>query len=297
MASKAEQPTNKPSPTVRRRELGRELRRLREAAKLRREDAAEYIDLSVPSVSKIETGKQAVTVPAVRALLQLYGVGSPLADHLVNLAKQANMRGWWVTFGDTVPDFFRTFVGLESDAAEEWTYESESIPGLFQTPEYTKAVRYAFEPTASDADLERSVALRAARQERLTADNPLRVHAIVNEGALWRQVGGPDAMRRQLQHLESVAARDNVTIQVLPFSAGAHPAMVSSFSMLRFPEESMSTVYVEFDRGAVYPERKPDVDHYVDKFERVKAVALGREESIEKIARVGDDLQKGAGSR
>lgn len=284
-------------PTVKRRELGRELRRLREEAGVSREDAAEYIALSVPSLTKGENGKQALKLPAVRSLLQLYGVGSPLADYLLTLTREANQRGWWVTFGDTVPDWFKTYVGLEGDAAELWTWQASFVPGLFQTRRYIKAVRLAHTPNTTETDLERSVALREARQRRLTGDNPLHVHAIIDEGVLRRLVGGVDVMREQLEHLWTMAQLDHVTIQVLPFSVGAHLA-TSSFSLLRFPDESMSTAYVEFDRGAVYPERPTDVDYYTELFRRLsEEFAEDRKKTIETIARAGDDLKKGARSR
>jgi transcriptional regulator with XRE-family HTH domain len=287
---------NGPGPTVKRRELGRELRRHREEAGVSREAAAEYIGLSVPSLTKGENGKQAMKLAAVRSLLQLYGVGSPEADYLLTLARAANQRGWWVTFGDTVPDWFKTYVGLEGDAAELWTWQSV-VPGLLQTPRYIKAARLAHSPNASEADLERSVALREARQERLTAEKPLHVHAVMDESVLRRLVGGVDVMREQLQHLLTMAELDHVTVQVLPFSIGAHPA-TSSFSLLRFPDESMSTAYVEIDRGAVYPERPPDVEFYTDLFRRLSAeFAEDAEKSMEMIARAGDDLEKGARSR
>jgi len=230
---------------------------------------------------KIEGGGW--TVPIVRFLVER---GIPVCAHLGFTPQSVHALGGYRIQGRG-----------EAAAAELRTWQDSFVPGLFQLPAYVRALRLASAPDASAENLDRSVGLRSARQERLTGDNSLHFHAIVGEGVLRRCVGGVEVMRAQLNHMRDMAERlDHVTLQVVPFTVGAHPA-TSSFSLLRFPDESMSTAYVEFDRGAVYPERKPDVDYYTELFRRLSTeFALDRAASIEMIARAGDDLEKGAGS-
>jgi Domain of unknown function (DUF5753) len=175
-----------------------------------------------------------------------------------------------------VPHWFADFLGMETVASEVWIYESEYIPGLLQTQEYVEAVRSG----SIHSDAERFTRLRATRQKRLVDDDPLILRAVLNEAVVCRVVGGPDVMRRQVRHVIDTARLPNVTVQVLPFSVGYHPAMVGSFAALRFPEAPMNTVYVEIKGGAIYMEKPPDVERYTANFERLTEVALGGEEMV-----------------
>jgi len=269
-----------PGPTVRRRQLGLELRRLREARGITRDEAAEYVGVQPPTLSRIELGRQGIRVANIRLLLMLYRVESPEADALLRLAGEASQRGWWASYGDTMPDWFRSFVGLEADAAEIWSYVNELVPGLLQTPDYARAVIRAVHPSTTDAELERQVELRRARQNRLREADPPRYRALLNEAVLHRMVGGPDVMAAQLTHLEHVAALPHVNLRVITFAVGAHPVMAGPFTVLRFPDEPRSNcVYIDNDRGALYLERPADLDHYTDTFERTAAVALDEQAS------------------
>ncbi|MCY7342577.1 MAG: helix-turn-helix transcriptional regulator [Pseudonocardia sp.] len=264
-----------PGPTVRRRQLGLELRRLREARGITRDEAAEYVGVQPPTLSRIELGRQGIRVANIRLLLMLYRVESPEADALLRLAGEARQRGWWASYGDTMPDWFRSFVGLEADAAEIWTYQSELVPGLLQTTDYVRAVMRAAHPSISEAELERQVELRRARQNRLRNSNPPSYRVLMNEAVLHRMVGGPAVMAAQLAHLEEMAALPHVSLRVISFAVGAHASMVGAFVMLTFPDEPRSNcVYVDNDRGALYLERPADLDHYTAAFERSAAVAL-----------------------
>ncbi len=277
-----------PSPTVRKRQLGMELRRLREAARKSQEDAGQWVGVPATTISKMETGKQRVTLAYLRLLLQLYDIGSPHTEALERLAREANQRGWWVEYGNTVPSWFADYVGMETAAAEVWTYESEFIPGLLQTPQYTEAVTLAH-PTSTREEAERFADVRATRQQRLTSgDEPLILRAVVNEAALRREVGGRGLMRAQAGRIAELARLPNVNVQVLPFSAGAHPGMIGSFTALRFPDAPMNTVYIELDGGAIYLERPAEIDRYTTTFESIGDLALAQDETAALLDQMGE---------
>jgi hypothetical protein len=275
-----------PSPTVRRRQLGMELRRLREAAGRSQEDAGRWLDIPATAISKMETGKQRVTSAYLKLLLQLYDVGSPHAEALERVRRESSQRGWWAAYGDTVPKWFADYVGMETAAAEVWTYEAEFVPGLLQVPQYTEAVTAATNPAIAPDQIRRFGEVRAARQQRLTSDDPLTLRAVINEAALRREVGGPDVMRAQARRLAEAARLPNVTVQILPFSIGAHPAMLGAFTALRFPEEPMNTVYVELDGAALYLEAPPAVRRYADTFERLTHLALDADSTVELLTQI-----------
>jgi transcriptional regulator with XRE-family HTH domain len=278
-------------PTVRRRQLGLELRRLRETAGKTPREAADWLEISTSTLSKIELGRQAIKGTHVRLLTQLYGVGAPDADTLLRLARDANQRGWWAAYGATVPDWVRTYVGLEEDASELWVYESGLMLGLFQTPAYAEAITAAAHPEAGADELARLVAFRTARQERLFGDWAPSLRVVLDEAVLHRLVGGPTVMREQLDHLTEVAQLPHVTVSVHPFSAGAHSSIGSAFTLLRFADTlGMNCVYLENDRGALYLERPADVDRYAAMFEQLSRSALSAEESLQLVARLAAEL-------
>jgi transcriptional regulator with XRE-family HTH domain len=198
------------SPTVRRRQLGMELQRLREAAGKNQEEAGTWIGVSSSQISKYENGERRVKVGYVRSLCELYNVDAPHKEFLVRLAQESDQRGWWADYGNTVPEWYKYFLGFETAAQEIHTYHSELIPGLLQIPDYIKAI-------ANDApadEVERAIRIRSTRQERLTdVSSPLQLRVIMNEAILHRDIGGPEVMLRQLHHLIEVARLSNVTIQ------------------------------------------------------------------------------------
>ncbi|MGH3883080.1 MAG: helix-turn-helix domain-containing protein [Pseudonocardiaceae bacterium] len=283
--------TTGPGPTVRRRQLGKELRRLRESAGKTINEAALWVGIKAPTVSKIENGRQAIRPTNVRLLLQLYGIEAPDADTLIRLAGEANQRGWWASYGDTVPDWFRNFVGLEADASEINGYDSELVPGQLQTAEYAEAIILAAHPRTTQAELKRLVTFRHERQERLVGNTPPRLHFVLNEAVLRRPVGGVDAFGKQLDHLAEMAQLPHVDLQMLPFAAGPHAAMGQTFTMLRFPgdEAGLDFVYLENDRGALYLERPADVARYQTIFTQLATAALSSDETRKFLARVGGE--------
>ena len=273
-----------PGPTVMRRRLGKQLRTLRVAASKTPEEVATYLGVRRPTVTRIEQGKVNILPKNVRLMCQLYDVGAPLLDTLLRLAAESGQRGWWVSYSDTMPDWFADYVGLEADAEEIWSYESEFVPGLFQTPAYTRAVTRAAHPKRSDESLDLNVKFRMARQEILSSARPPKLNFVVNEAALLRPVGNPAAMAEQVRHVHAMAERPNVTIQVLPIDAGAHAGMTGAFAMLRFPDDlEMNVVYLEHERGAGYLERPADLERYGEIFRELTGTALSPEESFKRL--------------
>jgi transcriptional regulator with XRE-family HTH domain len=255
-------------PTVRRMLVGAKLRRLRTDIGLSREEAAEAIRASAWKIHRLENGQVGFKQRDIIDLLALYQVtDSAEVAKLLALTREANTPGWWQHYGDVLPQWFRTYVDLESAASLIRTYEGQFVPGLLQTDDYMRAV-------IRDASLEsseevgRRVRLRMARQTLLTREHPPRLWAVVDEAALRRPVGGREVMRGQLERLIDATKLPNVTLQVLPFRAGAHPAMVSAFSILRFADRELpDVVYLEHLTNAVYLDKRAEVERYLDVME------------------------------
>ena len=267
------------SPTVRRRRLALELRRLREAAKLTCEDVAERLECSASKISRVETGRVSVSPRDVRDMLEIYGVPEDQRDSLVQLARESRQKGWWHAYGDSVQPHFGTYLGLESAASEIRIYEVNLIPGLLQTEEYARAVISAGMVDKPRADIERSVALRMERQQVARTIMP-KVWAVLDEAALRRQVGGSEVMRIQLEHLRELGGLRNVSLQVIPFGGGAHPAMGRPFVILSFGEDlDPDVVYLEDLTSALWVENVDEIDRYNVFFNHLRATALSFENS------------------
>jgi transcriptional regulator with XRE-family HTH domain len=276
------------SPTLRKRRLVSELRRLREAADLTIEDVAGRLECSASKISRIETGRVGVTPRDVRDMLSAYGADRSTLDELVQLARDARRRAWWDEFGDVAPG---RYVGFEADAEEVRTYQGLMVPGLLQSEDYTRALIRAVLPDATPAEVDRRVELRKARQALLADGDPLRLHAVVDEAALRRLVGGPQVMAEQLRRLNEVGEQPNITLQVASFEAGGHAAMDGPFVILSFPEQSdPAVVYIESPKGDVYWEEPSDVARYSDLFARLSAESLDPAASSALIGRVAREL-------
>ncbi|MGB3440454.1 MAG: helix-turn-helix transcriptional regulator [Actinophytocola sp.] len=260
-----------PGSLVRRWRLGKHLRDLRAAAGKSQEEAGAYAGIRAATISRIENGKHAILAKNVRALCQLYDVGAPLVDTLVRQAEESNERGWWLSYSDTMPDWFATWVGFEADAEEIRVYQSEMVPGLLQTADYTRALRASYGPGATEDELAKSVAFRLERQKRFAARPPI-YRVVLNEAVIRRPIG---EMHTQLQHLADLSLRDNITLQILPFEVGPHAAMKGAFSLLTLPgEPAPNFVYLEHDDGAVYLERPSDLARYTRTFDSLTRHAL-----------------------
>jgi transcriptional regulator with XRE-family HTH domain len=278
------------SPTVRRRRLALELRRLREAARLTCEEVADHLECSASKISRVETGRVSVSPRDVRDMLELYGVPPTQRESLVQLARDSRQKGWWHAYSDTIQPQFATYLGLESAASEIHIYEVSLIPGLLQTEDYARAVISAGQMGPRD-DIDRRVALRMARQPALTREDPPRVWAVLDEAALRRRVGGAGLMRLQLEHLLELADLKNVALQVIPFGGGAHPAMGRPFIILVFPERvDPDVVYLEDLTSALYVEDVDEVDRYNVFFNHLRATALSFDDSAALISSVLKDM-------
>lgn len=273
------------SPTVRRRELGAMLRALRNARGLRVEQVAERLLCSPSKVSRMETGQRGATLRDVRDLCDIYGVTDPAQrEHMARLATEGKQQGWWQGFE---LDYFGTYVGLEEEATSLSCYQSAAVPGLLQTSAYARAMHQAAIPELTPERIDRMIEVRVKRQQLLVRDPPLNVWAVLDEAVLHRYVGGVSVLRDQLERLVEAATLPHVTIQVIPYGAGAHPAMESTFNILRFQPPARSVVYVEGLVGFMYLERPQDISRYQVVFEHLVAQALAPQESTELISEIG----------
>lgn len=284
----------RPSPTVRRRRLRAELRRLRAERGLTIDAVQELSkgDIRTPNLSRWETGERSVRPADVRLLLDIYEVTGEEREALLTLARQAKERGWWQSFGASVPSWFQFYVGLESEASTIRQYSAELVPGLLQTADYYRALLGTVpgDPRITGKEVD----VRLARQERLAGDDPPEFWVVLNEAVIRRSVGGSAVMRAQLEHLAEVSDLPSITIQVLPFGAGVHPAMDGSFSILGFPlAADPAVVYMENQAGSVYLEEPADVDRFSRMFSHLIAKALSPEDSGRLLRSAAGDLPRG----
>jgi len=272
--------------TVGSRRLVIELKRFREAAGLTGEQVAEQMGWSVAKVYRIEGDKVRVLPRDVQRLLRLYGIGGEQAEAVLELARAARAKDWWHQYSGAIPEWFQFYVGLEAATTAMQEYCAELVTGLLQTEAYARAVMAAAARSDTE-EMDRQVAVRLERQKRLTAPDAPSLWVILGEGVLHRQVGGAAVMRDQLAHIAEMAGRGNVTVQVLPFTAGAHPAMLGSFTLMQFPDPAdRDVVYLEAETSALYLEKLEDVRRYSLMIDYLRAQALGPAESRALIAQM-----------
>jgi transcriptional regulator with XRE-family HTH domain len=274
------------SPTIRRRELGALLRKLRTDRGLTAEEVTARLLFSPTKLSRIETGQSGASARDIRDLCDLFDVTDPAErENLMTLAREGKQRGWWQEY--TMVGY-ATYLGLETEANAIDIYLSTVVPGLLQTEEYARAMLDAEVPPFSPQELGQRVQIRLTRQALLAQkESPLQYHAVLDEAALRRKVGGQRVMTDQLRRLAAAASQPNVTVQVIPFENGAHPAMESNFCILNFEQSLVSDlVYVEGLVGNVYLERSTDIERYRRIFSHLQAIALNPSDSISLIARL-----------
>jgi transcriptional regulator with XRE-family HTH domain len=273
------------NPTVRRRRLGAELRRYREAAGLTIDQVAERLECSASKISRLETGQTGSSPRYVRDILSIYGVGEVELESLLEVARETRQRGWWQPYGSVLTS---AFIGFEAASKQIRSYEAQCVPGLLQTEEYARAlISAAGDDTPEQID--NRVQLRIVRRELLIHDDPVDFWCVLDEAALLRLVGGWAVMQRQLEHLATMAQLSNVKLQVLPLDTGAHAGMDGSFVLLSFPHESdPDTVYVTMATGGVFQEKADELSRYATIFDRLTNAALSAEDSValvDKMAR------------
>lgn len=292
------------SPTVGRRRLRHALRDARDAAQLTQEQVADEMDWSLSKVIRIETGVVSISTSDLRQLLQLYRVEDPAqVTELVELARIGRRKPWWTRYKDTAPAQYLSYVGLEDESIAQFSFSPYSLPGLLQTEEFAHAVVDAIVPpirlpgaAAPTSRLEPKMAadlvdLRMMRQrEVLHREHPPQITAILDEAVLWRQIGGPQVLKRQLLHLVALGSRPRLTIRVLPFTAHM-VTVLGYFVVLRFADPvDTDVVYTESAFEQTILDRPADVETYRLGFERLREEALNEEESLEQIARVAGEL-------
>ncbi|MGY5099853.1 helix-turn-helix domain-containing protein [Streptomyces sp. 900105245] len=277
------------NPTVRRRRLGQELRRLRELKGMTAEEVAERLLVSQSKISRLENGRRSISQRDVRDLCGVYEVDDQrIVDSLMEMARDSRQQGWWHTFGD-IP--YSVYIGLETDAESLRVYEPQLVTGLLQTRAYAEALVQGALPETSTAEIEKRVQVRMRRQERITAEGtPLRLWVVLDEAALRRVVGSKPVMREQLEHLIEMSQLPHVTVQVLPFEVGAHPGLNGQYAILEFTDAAdSSVVYLEGVTSDLYLEKAQDVQKYAVMYEHLRAQSLNVEQSRQFIAERAKD--------
>jgi hypothetical protein len=253
-----------------------------------RQGAGYVIRASESKISRLELGRVSFKERDVADLLTLYGVTDQCErDSLLRLAREANAPGWWHRYGDVLPNWFQTYVGLEESASLIRTYELQFVPGLLQSEHYAREVFRLGNTDAPGHEIDQRVELRMQRQQRLAAPDAPRLWAVIDEAVLRRPVGGSDVMRGQIEHLINVMKMPNVTVQVMPFAFGAHAAEGGAFSILRFPEPDLpDVVYVETLTGALYLDKRDDADVYMQAMERLAVDSVTPDGTVELLGEI-----------
>ncbi|MFJ8309842.1 MULTISPECIES: helix-turn-helix domain-containing protein [unclassified Streptomyces] len=276
-------------PAVHRRKLGEELRGLRDRKGLTSGEAARLVGWHQSKVSRIETGRSGAKPADVARLLDAYEVRDPqLRTLLEALADSADGGGehWARAYRGLLPPQYRDFISLESQARTARTLETSVVPGLLQTPAYARAVTRAALASLPPDKVDSLVKVRLARQEVLRGDPPLALSAVLDEGVLRRQVGGPAAMSDQLRHLLAAAAWPHVRLQVIPFRYGGYVGLTGPFIIFSFPDISdLDVVVLDHLTSSLYLERREDLEAYNAAFQTVQSLALSCEDSLDLIAR------------
>lgn len=285
-------PTKRQTPTVRLRRLAGELRRLRASAELTREDITERTGINAATLYRIETARVRPQRRTLITLLDLYEVLDPQRGEILALSQGASVQGWLRPYHSELPEEYTAYISFEAEARAVRNYESLFIPGLLQTEDYARAVVKGVLPTASSKEIEQRVQARVERQAVLTKDDPLQLWVIMDEAAVRRMVGGPEVMREQMRRLAAAAAEPHMTLQIIPFMAGAHAGMPGSFVLMSFPEvEEPEIIYIDSMAGDLFLEAEVDVRRYGAIFDNLRAVALSPDDTSRLIAQLAREMQ------
>ncbi|MFJ5867487.1 helix-turn-helix domain-containing protein [Streptomyces parvus] len=277
-----------PRPTVRRRRLGAELKRLREKAGVRMEEAAERIGGDKPKISRQENGRQGVSKLEIEALLVLYGVSDDrLRTALTTLAREGRRKGWWAQYSDILTAGFQERLSIESDAARILAFQPMLVPGLLQTVEYATEVIRSVNKTATEEEIDSYVEVRKSRQEIFARESPPQYLCLLDEAVLRREVGGPAVMAAQLDKILEMNNPPKLTIQVVPFAQGWHAGADGPFNVYSYPDPmDLDVVNLEYLDGALYLEEDESVERYQLAFDELRAAALTSRQSMELISAV-----------
>ena len=278
-------------PTVRLRRLAAELRRLRAAAGMSREQVTEQTGVNEGTLYRLETARARPQRRTLVALLDLYGVSGDARTGLLDIAKSADDRGWLRPYHAELPEEYAAYISFEAEARAVRNYESLFIPGLLQTEDYARAVISGTLPLATSTEVEQRVQARMERQARLSDTPPLGFWAILDEAAIRRMVGGSAVMRKQLAHLLEAAKQPNITLQVITFDMGAHPGMPGSFVYMGFDAADPELVYVDTLAGDLFLEAEADLSIYASMFDHLRAIALSPTRTAGMISTVIESLE------
>ena len=282
--------------SVRLRRMAAELRRLRTAADMSREEVSDQTGINSVTLYRIETAKAKPQKRTLVALLDLYGVDQGQRDYLLALLKDAGVQGWLRPYHSELPEEYTAYISFENEAQSVRNYESLFLPGLLQTEDYARAVIGGVLPAATDEQVEDRVRARMERQPLLTKDEPLKLWAVVDEAALRRVVGGPAVMQQQLEHLAELGNAPNITLQVIRFGAGAHPGMPGQFILLDFADPmDTDLIYIDSMAGDLFLESEADISRYRSIFDNLVAVALSPNDSVSLITEMASDLKEKGG--
>ncbi|MGH3902322.1 MAG: helix-turn-helix domain-containing protein [Pseudonocardiaceae bacterium] len=262
--------------------IGHDLRVARERAGLKQTEAGKVLDCSQARINYLETGKTQQKPDDVTTLLRTYGADVEHVDRMTSLAARADQGTWWAPFDDVLPNWFKTFVGLEGLATSEFTYESLLLPGQLQTPDYAAALLVG-NLRVPPMEASQVVRARMARQRLADETDPLRFRAVIEEYVLDRIIGGPQVMRAQLEHLLTRMRRDNVELHIMPVSVSVHDGLDGDFLLLDF-DEAQSIGYIEYPTGAIYVQDQDRVGAYTLSADRLCAAALSTSDSADAIA-------------
>jgi len=281
------------SPTVLRIILGRQLQTLREQAGMSFDQAAGAIYASPWTLRRMEKAEVGLKLNYVKSLLLAYGITDAREiDSFLDLAREANKPGWWQSYADVLPGWFRVFPGLEQAASLIRGYEPHCVPGLLQTEGYARALTMAGYPAARTEEIDRRVELRIARQQILTRSDPPALWVVFDEAVLRRPIGGAAVMRAQLDRIIDATVRPNITVQIAPFAVGAHPLMYGMFHLLRFPTAELpDVIYGENLTSAFYLDKPADVTAYSEALDRLCAQAAPADQTASILRRISTEYQ------
>ncbi|MBB5808732.1 transcriptional regulator with XRE-family HTH domain [Saccharothrix ecbatanensis] len=279
--------TKKSAPTIRLRRLAGQLRRLRDGTGLRREDVEERTGINATTLYRIETARTRPQYRTLAALLKLYVVPSDEQERLKSLYKQSANQGWIQPWHEDLREEYTAYISFEAGAYGVRNYSGQFVPGLLQTEDYARAVIRGVLHEATDEQVEDRVRTRIERQALLSNEKPLKLWVIIDEAALRRKVGGRHVMRTQLKHLVEAAKVPHVTIQVIPFSSGAHPGMPGEFIVMDF-EDPLDTdlIHVDGQAGEIFLESDVDIKHFRAEFDHLVAVAKSPDDSVALITEI-----------
>jgi len=286
--------------TVPRRQLGRHLRELRGSQRITVKAAAEQLEWSEAKIWRIETGQTSLRSHDVELMCRIYGAPADLTEALMGLARETKAKGWWQAFGDVIPEWFDVYVGLEEAAAEISWYESELVPGLLQTEEYARTLIGADHPGVGEHEIDRRVQVRVQRQALVRrATVPLKLRVVLSEAVLHRPVGGPQVMAAQLDRLAEAGELANISLRVVPFSAGFHPGQLTGgFEILRFPQNGDGTdsepptTYMDGYTGALYLDKPNEVERYAVAFGSITQTSLDEPSSASLIRQAAEEMRQ-----